>query len=180
MGFFPDFLRFLLSSVFQGVSNERQYNNCVVTVRQYQPEDFPRLLEIDQSCFVEGIAYSKEEMRYFLGIPTAISLVGLQNDKIMGFVIADRFRPRRASRSVGKIITIDVAPKAQHSGMGTLLMSAAESELKKEGCDYVSLEVAVDNEPALRFYKKQGYSVLKVLPRYYLDSIDGLLMGKKL
>ncbi|HEY2116675.1 MAG TPA: N-acetyltransferase [Candidatus Angelobacter sp.] len=152
----------------------------MLSVRQYEPEDFSRLLEIDQSCFVEGIAYSKEEMHYFVGMPTAIPLVGLQHDKIMGFLIADRFRPRRASRSVGKIITIDVAPQAQHSGLGTLLMSSAEAELKLAGCDYVSLEVAVDNEPALRFYKKHGYSVLKVLPRYYLDSIDGLLMGKRL
>ena len=149
-------------------------------VRQYQPQDFPRLLEIDQSCFVEGIAYSKEEMRYFVGMPTAISLVGLEDKEIMGFIIADCFRPRRASRSVGKIITIDVAPEAQHSGMGTLLMSSAETELKRAGCDYVSLEVAVDNDPALRFYKKRAYSVLKVLPRYYMDSIDGLLMGKRL
>ena len=44
----------------------------------------------------------------------------------------------------------------------------------------VSLEVAVDNAKAMKFYKKHGYSVLKVLPRYYLNSIDGLLMGKKL
>lgn len=152
----------------------------MLTLRRYQPQDFPRLLEIDQSCFVEGIAYSPEEMRYFLGMPTAISLVGLHGVEIMGFVIADTFRPRRASRSMGKIITIDVAPQAQHSGLGTLLMSSTEAELKQVGCDYVSLEVAVDNEPALRFYKKHGYSVLKTLPRYYLDSIDGLLMGKRL
>lgn len=152
----------------------------MITLRAYQPKDFSRLLEIDQSCFVEGIAYPKEEMRYFLGMPTAITLVGLQDEKVMGFVIADRFRPRRASRSMGKIITIDVAPQAQHSGLGTLLMSSVEAELKSAGCDYVSLEVAVDNEPALKFYKKHGYAVLKVLPRYYLDSIDGLLMGKRL
>jgi hypothetical protein len=25
-----------------------------------------------------------------------------------------------------------------------------------------------------------GYSVLKVLPKYYLGTVDGLLMGKKL
>ena len=149
-------------------------------LRQYQPQDFQRLLEIDQSCFVAGIAYTEEEMRYFVAMPTAITLVGLQDEKIQGFVIADRFRTRRASRSVGKIITIDVAPEAQHTGLGTLLMSAAEAELKETGCDYVSLEVAVDNESALRFYKKHGYSTLRVLPRYYLDSIDGLLMGKKL
>jgi ribosomal protein S18 acetylase RimI-like enzyme len=166
--------------VFQGFANSGLYNVFVLHVRQYQPEDFPRLLEIDQACFIEGIAYSIEEMGYFVGMPTAISLVGEQDEEIMGFIIADRFRPRRASRSMGKIITIDVAPGAQHSGLGTLLMSSAEGELKQAGCDYVSLEVAVDNEAALRFYKKHGYSVLKVLPRYYLDSIDGLLMGKRL
>jgi [ribosomal protein S18]-alanine N-acetyltransferase len=169
-----------LTSLVSVAKNPNRYNAPVITLRNYQPKDFSRLLEIDQSCFVEGIAYSKEEMRYFLGMPTAISLVGLQDEEIMGFVIADRFRPRRASRSVGKIITIDVAPAAQHSGMGTALMSAVEGELKQAGCDYVSLEVAVDNEAALRFYKKHGYSVLKTLPRYYLDSIDGLLMGKRL
>jgi ribosomal protein S18 acetylase RimI-like enzyme len=152
----------------------------VLNVRKYQSADFTRLLEIDQSCFVEGIAYSEEEMRYFLSMPTAISLVGIHEEEIMGFVIADRFRPRKASRSMGKIITIDVAPEARHSGVGTLLMTSTEVELKQAGCDYVSLEVAVDNESALRFYKKHGYSVLKVLPRYYLDSIDGLLMGKRL
>ncbi len=149
-------------------------------VRRYRAADFKRLLEIDQSCFVEGIAYSVEEMRYFLAMPTAISLVGVEGEKILGFIIADRFRPRRATRSLGKIITIDVEPKGQHSGMGSLLMKAAEAELKENECDYVSLEVAVDNQQALSFYKKHGYSVLKVLPRYYLDSIDGLLMGKKL
>lgn len=160
--------------------NLNRYNAPVLTLRRYQPRDFPRLLEIDQSCFVEGIAYSPEEMRYFLRMPTAITLVGLQDDEIMGFVIADTFRPRRASRSMGKIITIDVAPPSQHSGLGSMLMASTEAELKQAGCDYVSLEVAVDNEPALRFYKKHDYSVLKTLPRYYLDSIDGLLMGKRL
>lgn len=157
----------------------------MLQVRKYEPTDFERLLEIDQSCFIEGIAYSEQELRYFLATPTAISLVGANlvdanDENILGFIIADRFQPRRASRSVGKIITIDVTPEAQHIGLGTLLMNSAEHELKQAGCDYVSLEVAVDNDSALSFYKKHGYSVLKVLPRYYLDSIDGLLMGKRL
>jgi ribosomal protein S18 acetylase RimI-like enzyme len=157
----------------------------VLQVRKYEPTDFERLLEIDQSCFIEGIAYSEQELRYFLATPTAISLVGANlvdanDENILGFIIADRFQPRRASRSVGKIITIDVTPEAQHIGLGTLLMNSAEHELKQAGCDYVSLEVAVDNDSALSFYKKHDYSVLKVLPRYYLDSIDGLLMGKRL
>jgi ribosomal protein S18 acetylase RimI-like enzyme len=154
----------------------------VPTLRKYRPQDFNRLLEIDHACFVEGIAYSEDEMRGFLSMPSAITLVGVENGTgvIQGFIVADRFRQRRTSRSMGRIITIDVIPQAQHSGLGTLLLSTAEEELAQAGCDYVSLEVAVDNESALRFYKKHGYSVLKALPRYYLDSVDGLLMGKKL
>jgi ribosomal-protein-alanine N-acetyltransferase len=152
----------------------------VLQVRKYQPNDFERLVEIDKACFVEGIAYSEDEMRFFLSMPNAISLVGLQVEEIVGFLIAERFRPRRTNRWIGRIITIDVDPAIQHSGVGTLLMSSAEAQLKQAGCDYVSLEVAVDNESALKFYKKHGYSVVKTLPRYYLDSIDGLQMGKSL
>jgi ribosomal protein S18 acetylase RimI-like enzyme len=32
----------------------------------------------------------------------------------------------------------------------------------------------------LAFYKSLGYSVLKTIPRYYLNSIDALQMGKRL
>jgi ribosomal protein S18 acetylase RimI-like enzyme len=152
----------------------------VPELRKYRPGDFDRLLEIDEACFVQGIAYSPDEMRYFLAQSSGLTLVATEKATIQGFIIADRFRQRRGARFMGRVITIDVAPQAQHSGLGTFLLNAAETELRQSGCDYVSLEVAVDNNPALRFYKKHGYSVLKVLPRYYLDSIDGLLMGKKL
>ncbi len=157
-----------------------RYNACVFKIRPYQSQDFSRLVEIDHACFAEGIAYPEEEMRYFLGMASAITLVGCENRRIEGFVIADRFRPRRGSRAMGRIITIDVMPAAQSRSLGSMLLNAAEDELRRADCDYVSLEVAVDNERALRFYKKHGYSVLRVLPRYYLGQIDGLLMGKKL
>ena len=152
----------------------------MVTLRRYKEEDFARLMEIDEACFVEGIAYPEDEMRYFLDRRSTIVLIAEDKGRIQGFVIADRFKSRRVSHSMGRIITIDVAPEAQEVGIGSLLLASVEQELKRVECDYVSLEVAVDNSKAMRFYKKHGYSVLKVLPRYYLDSIDGLLMGKKL
>lgn len=157
-----------------------RYNISVATLRPYDQEDFDRLLEIDQSCFVEGIAYTEQEICDFLAMPGASALVAEDQGQILGFIIADRFRPRRTSPYMGRIITIDVLPGAQGSGLGTLLMAGAEAQLKQGECDLVCLEVAVDNPRAIRFYKKHGYTVLKTLPRYYLDSIDGLLMVKKL
>jgi ribosomal-protein-alanine N-acetyltransferase len=149
-------------------------------LRKYRPDDFARLLEIDQACFVEGIAYTDHELRYFLKMPASTTLVAENGGKIQGFVIADCFRQRRTARAMGRIITIDVLPEVQHAGTGTMLLQAVEGELRQAGCDSVTLEVAVDNAPALSFYKKHGYSVLKILPRYYLESIDGLMMGKRL
>jgi ribosomal-protein-alanine N-acetyltransferase len=163
----------------------------VLTLRKYQPQDFERLLEIDTACFVQGIAYSEKEMRYFLRQPSSIKLVGertvqggknpRENEReIWGFIIADHFRPRRSQQCMGRIITIDVLPEARRSGLGGRLLDAAEDEIKKLGCSHVSLETAVDNLAALRFYKKHGYTGLKILPRYYLNSVDALLMGKAL
>jgi ribosomal-protein-alanine N-acetyltransferase len=156
------------------------YNDLVLKLRHYGPEDFEHLVEIDHACFAEGIAYPEEEMRYFVNMRSAITLVGMEGKTLKGFVIADHFRPRRGAEFMGRIITIDVAPQAQKSGLGRLLLKGAEEELIKAGCGYVSLEVSVDNPVALHFYKKMGYSVLQVLPRYYLGTVDGLLMGKKL
>ena len=152
----------------------------MLKLRDYQPADFARLMEIDQACFVEGIAYSLREMRHYLSRPLAIRIVGESGSQIKGFIIADRFRPRRSQQSMGQIITIDVLPEARRTGLGSLLLQAAEEKLKEGGCVYASLETAVDNLAALKFYKKHGYTGLKILPNYYLDSIDALLMGKKL
>jgi len=153
----------------------------VISLRHYRPEDFDRLLEIDQVCFVEGIAYDERELRHFFNLRTATTLVAEETETgaIHGFLVTDRRRRRGTSGFMGRIITIDVVPDRQHLGIGTLLITAAEGELKRAGCDQVVLEVAVNNEGALRLYKKHGYSVVKGLPNYYLDSIDGLMMGKK-
>lgn len=149
-------------------------------LREYRPQDFQRLLEIDKACFVEGIAYSASELRHFLNRPGAIGIVGETGGKIRGFVIAEHFHSRRSDERMGRIITIDVLPDTQRSGLGSRLLKAAEEKVREAGAGYLSLETAVDNLSALRFYKKHGYVGLKILPKYYLDSIDALLMGKKL
>jgi ribosomal-protein-alanine N-acetyltransferase len=156
------------------------YNACVLRVREYEPQDFEQLIAIDEACFVEGIAYSVQEMRYFLNRTSSFALVGEESGRIQGFVIAHQFRVRRLKETMGQIITIDVLPEARQSGLGSRLLTAVEERLRDAGCTYVSLETAVDNLPALKFYKKHGYTGLKILPNYYLDSLDALLMGKKL
>ena len=145
------------------------------TLRDYRPQDFDALWRLDQACFAEGISYPRPELRYYIQRSTTFTLVAEEGAKLLGFIIADRDR-----RGFGHIITIDVDPGRHRHGVGSALLNATEHRLEESGCKSVLLETAVNNLGALSFYKTHGYSVLKTLPRYYLNSMDGLLMGKKL
>ncbi len=151
------------------------YNQLVTTLREYRPEDFDVLWQLDQRCFEDGISYGEAELRHYLERSSSFTLVAEEGNKIIGFLVADRDR-----RGFGHIITIDVDPKFRRHGVGATLMKATEDKLRDSGCKSVLLETAVNNMAALAFYKAHGYSVLKTIPRYYLNSIDALLMGKKI
>ena len=145
-------------------------------IRAYQPEDFDELWRIDQQCFAAGIAYSRRELAMFINHHRAFTLVaGNTRFAVAGFIVAES-----DPAAAGHILTIDVRPEAQRTRCGSALLAAAEQRLLHDGCKAVLLETAVDNAPALGFYKRHGYAVLETIPRYYLDSVDALVMGKHL
>jgi ribosomal protein S18 acetylase RimI-like enzyme len=151
----------------------------MLRIRESRPEEFGDLWRIDQRCFTSSIAYSREELAQYMSLRGAFTLVGEKVEdgcgSIEGFVLATRDR-----RGRGHIITIDVLAEARRHGLGSQLLAAAEARLAEQGCTRVLLEVAVDNAAAIAFYKRHQYTVLRTLPRYYLGTLDALLMEKKL
>ncbi|HEY1730926.1 MAG TPA: N-acetyltransferase [Terriglobales bacterium] len=151
------------------------------TIRDYRPADFDRLWQIDQLCFPSGIAYTQMELSGFITRRNAITLVaefqaGVATDPIAGFVIAQPMR-----RKYGRIQTLDIVPQARRFGLATQLMTASEDRLRALGCSEIYLETAVDNEPALRLYRKLGYQILRTLPEYYSShALDAFQMYKLL
>ncbi|MFI5115917.1 MAG: GNAT family N-acetyltransferase [Terriglobales bacterium] len=94
---------------------------------------------------------------------------------IAGFIIAHPVRGK-----AGRILTLDIVPAARRLGLASLLMRECEQRLRGFGCTEIYLETAVNNEPALRLYRKLGYQILRTLPGYYAASQDAFLMGKPL
>jgi ribosomal-protein-alanine N-acetyltransferase len=64
--------------------------------------------------------------------------------------------------------------------VGTALLEAAEERLREAGSRHIFLETAVNNAPAIAFYKRHGYELIKTIPRYYKNDLDALLLGKRL
>jgi ribosomal-protein-alanine N-acetyltransferase len=152
-----------------------RYNGAVaIVIRDFQPEDFQTLWRMDQECFPAGIAYSKQELKAYIRDRGSFTLVASdQGDKAAGFIVVH-------SGPTGHVITIDVIAAARRSGVGSLLLQAAEGRLRAAGSRAVSLETAVDNLAALSFYKRHGYSVIRTWPRYYSNGVDALVMRKEL
>lgn len=152
------------------------YNTAVsFVIRDFEPADFDTLWRMDQECFPPGISYSKRELRAYLGYRGAFTLVAVDatSGEPEGFIVAQ-------SGNTGHIITIDVAGRTRRSGVGSMLITAAEDRLRARGCRAIDLETAVDNLGALSFYKRHGYSVIRTWPRYYSNGVDALVLQKRL
>jgi len=73
-----------------------------------------------------------------------------------------------------------VIAAARRLGVGSAMLDAAEARLRESGAEAVALEVAVNNEAAIRFYKEKGYFVEKTVRGYYSNQLDALVMEKAL
>jgi ribosomal-protein-alanine N-acetyltransferase len=154
-------------------------------IRPFHPKDFDALWRLDQSCFPPGIAYSRQELMSYIGRRSSFTLVAERADGraerakpappwIGGFLVAE------SGRQAGHIITIDVRAEARRCGLGSRLMQEAEIRLQAAGCKSVELETAVDNRAALAFYKRQGYFLVRSIPRYYATGVDAFVLKKEL
>ena len=143
-------------------------------IRDFKPEDFETLWRIDQECFPPCISYSRKELKSYVRLRGAFTLVAAEEaGEVGGFLVGH-------NGPTGHIITIDVVAEARRSGVGSLLLSAAEDRLRASGSKAVGLETAVDNVSALAFYKRHGYSVIRTWPRYYSNGVDALVLRKAL
>ena len=143
-----------------------------IHLRDYEPNDFDKLIEIDQACYEPGIAYSKRDMHAYLQFPGAECILAESSGEIAGFCISARQSAR------GYIVTIDVLGKYRKSGIGSALLRELERRLAANGVREVGLETATDNESAIAFWNKHGYRTLGVEKGYYPGGRDAFAMTK--
>jgi len=145
-----------------------------VALRGYEDRDFSALFKLDQSCFAPGVSYSRTTLRYFLDLPSADCLVAADGKRIVGFVLSEENPP------LAHIITLDVAATHRRQGIASALLADLEKNFAYRGIRSILLETAIDNEPAVAFWKRQGYRVEAILKRYYLARLDAYEMRKLL
>ena len=131
---------------------------------------------LDQRCFVDGEAYSRETFEYLLTAPESISLrAATSSGAMVGFVIV-LIEPDHT----GHVTTVGVSPEHRRRHLAKRLMAEVEKEFRQRNVRLVRLEVRSLNIPAQKLYQRLGYAVTQRLPKYYSNGGDGLLMLKSL
>jgi ribosomal protein S18 acetylase RimI-like enzyme len=100
-------------------------------------------------------------------------LVARDDEDLLGFV---SFYPEGGTFQQdvqrGVIENIYVVPERRGEGIGSKLLSAAESRLTDEGAEVLALEALADNDEAIRFYERHGYASHRVELERETDTKD--------
>jgi ribosomal-protein-alanine N-acetyltransferase len=131
---------------------------------------------LDQRCFVDGEAYSRDTFEYLLTAPESVSYRAVtQGGMMVGFIVG-LVEPDHT----GHITTLGVAPEYRRRGIAQQMLGKIEDGFRRRDVRIVRLEVRSVNTGAQQLYRNLDYIVTQRLPRYYSNGGDGLLMIKSL
>ncbi len=127
----------------------------------------------------------EEEGEYLGGIRSMLYEEILYNDMAHYFILADDeerigYIGLWLTRPNAEMINIVVKQEHRRSGYGKALVEHALEFCEDENIDTLTLEVNVNNTPAVKFYEYFGFEVVTTRPNYYRNGDDAYLMAKKI
>lgn len=150
--------------------------NLKYDVRPLTVSQLDECWRLDQRCFVDGEAYSRDTFEYLLTAPECVAYrVVTTGGAMVGFVIG-LIEPDHT----GHVTTVGVSPDHRRRHLANRLMLKVEEGFRRRGVRLVRLEVRSVNSSAQQLYLSLGYTITQRLPKYYSNGGDGLLMVKSL
>jgi len=144
------------------------------TIRRMRLVDVPAVHEIDELSF--SLPWPERSFRFELSENPASRGWVVETDGriiamlVLWFIVDE-----------AHIATIATHPDFRRQGIGEELLVAALNAVRAEGAKCAFLEVRAGNTAARAMYKKYGFSVDGIRPRYYKNNNeDAILMRRNL
>lgn len=145
-------------------------------LRKMEFDDIPYVKEIENLSFTNPwpeSAFRGELENPGISFPFVIVLKNVE--RVVGHVIYWQIREEV------QISNIAVHPDFRGLGIGKKVMQEIIDRVKKDGVNYIFLEVRPSNSSALNLYIKLGFQKLGIRRNYYHNPVeDAIIMGKSL
>ena len=136
------------------------------TVETLRIADIDLVAKIHATCFYD--AWGPPMIRQVLDMPGTFALIVRRKNysSIIGFALA------RIVADECELLSLGVESEHRANGAGSLLLTAAMARATSERARWFFLEVAEDNDVALRLYRSHGLARVGYRLNYY-DNADG-------
>lgn len=134
------------------------------------------LVALEQVCFRDYYAphrFMHVHFKTYIRNARALCFVAMRGGLLLGYAagLVGRGQARPA-----RLDSLAVDPHHHGRGVGSRLLRRFLTEARRRGCAGVTLEVAIANDRALRFFDERGFHGTSRLPAYYTPRHDGLRM----
>ena len=141
-------------------------------IRRFLSKDLDAVEEIEKEAFKNP--YPTELILGIWSMYPNCFYVAEIDGKVVGYILGSM------DWGNGHIVSLAVKKEYRGLGIGTALLKTLEDYyFNIANCNYIVLEVRVSNTAARKFYYRMGYRDRKLLPKYYEDEEDAILMIKK-
>ena len=151
-----------------------------IEIRPSNPADVDIINNIEKKCFKKRLQYGPSVLFNLLNSAKYVSLTAriIQEKQfsVVGSAIGEKDQNKKY---LGRIVLIIVDPRCQRKKIGSKLLSALEEKMiVLYGIKSFELQVHFENDAAICFYQKNGYTISKKINNYYNRKEHAFLMQK--
>lgn len=139
-------------------------------IREAVPGDVPGIARLERENF--SLPWTEQIIASQLGGPGKLMLAAEEDGTLAGYMGLQYVLDE------GYISNVCTAPEYRRRGVAAALIEEMVRRSQALGLAFLSLEVRVSNEPAIRLYEGRGFVKAGVRPGYYEQpSEDALIMN---
>ena len=143
-----------------------------IIIRAMTVADLDAVLAIEETSF--PAPWRREHFLHELDAPHSFPFVAVVEGAVAGYLcLMSLFEE-------AQILDIAVDPHLRGRGIARMLTEHGFSVARKQGAEFMALEVRVSNIPAITIYERLGFVRTGVRQGYYEGKEDALLMEKSL
>ena len=132
-------------------------------IREMTIDDFSVVFHIGETVFTAEYSQSlyrtwdEYEITTLFNSDSELCLVAEAGEKILGFALGTTVKKQHSPWKYGYLVWLGVRSDIQKGRVGSRLFTEIKRRMKEQGVRMIIIDTSADNQPAVRFFQKQGF-----------------------
>ncbi len=134
-----------------------------VRIREMTIDDLSDVFHIGEDIFTAEYSpslyrtWDEYEITTLFNSDSELCLVAEIGELIVGFALGTTVSKHNSPWKYGYLVWLGVRPNLQKAKIGEKLFREIKRRMREQGVRMLIIDTAADNQPAIRFFQKQGF-----------------------